>query len=75
MTLRVKTQVLPILKHFPVLSVSFSLLFVVVIKFMFGTVTVAEVVVVGLRPCAFHPVSVQRPRRGPAQVTLLPRLL
>lgn len=74
MTLRVQTQVLPILKHFPV-SVSFSLLFVVVVKFMFGTVTVAEVVVVGLRPCAFHPVSVQRPRRGPAQVALLPRLL
>lgn len=75
MTLRVQTQVLPILKHFPVLSVSFSLLFVVVVQFMFGTVTVAEVVVVGLRPCAFHPVSVQRPRRGPAQVALLPRLL
>lgn len=49
MTLRVQTQVLSFLNHFPVLSLSFSLLFVVV-KFIFGTVTVAEVVVVGLNP-------------------------
>lgn len=38
MTLRVQAQVLPFLNHFPVLSLSFSLLFVLV-KFMFGTVT------------------------------------